>query len=287
MRLKIIDKKSDYRGQINEDLVGNLDSHCWVLDGATGLTDNPVTNSRNDARWFVERIDASLRKFCSFNDTSLQEVVFKTIIQVDKEFQKCIIKSDHKPFEVPSAGMALIKIDEGYLEYGVLGDCRIFILKESGEKISIGGSPLEKLDQEVVKRILELRDEKGIKDYGEIKTQILPLLQKNRSLMNTDEGYWILSLNPEASNHMNQGTIKVMDGDVVLLVTDGFYRIVDIFKKVHESELVQVSLERGFEDIIEELRAMEQADFDCLKYPRLKVSDDATAVLLRISALPI
>ncbi len=205
-------------------------------------------------------------------------------MQVEKEFQKCNIKSDYKPFEVPSAGMALIKIDEGYLEYGVLGDCRIFVLKENGQKISIGDSPLEKLDREVINRISELRYEKGFKDYGEIKEQILPLLQKNRSLMNTDEGYWILSLNPEASNHMNQGTIKVMDGDVVLLVTDGFYRIVDIFKKVHRSDLVQAALEQGLQGIIEELRQLEQADFDCLNYPRLKVSDDATALLLRISS---
>jgi hypothetical protein len=38
---------------------------------------------------------------------------------------------------------------------------------------------------------------------------------------------------------------------------------------------------RGPQALIAELRALEDADADCIRFPRIKARDDATAVLIR------
>jgi hypothetical protein len=65
-----------------------------------------------------------------------------------------------------------------------------------------------------------------------------------------------------------------------LLCTDGYYRLVDTYHTRTDQSLLSDSVNSGVSAMIRELREIERMDAQCLKYPRMKTSDDATGVLV-------
>jgi hypothetical protein len=69
----------------------------------------------------------------------------------------------------------------------------------------------------------------------------------------------------------------------VLLCTDGFSALVDRYDAYDAAGLVKAALDKGLQELGRELRAIETADAGGAKHPRFKPSDDATAMLLRLT----
>ena len=70
-------------------------------------------------------------------------------------------------------------------------------------------------------------------------------------------------------------------GGHALLASDGLMRLVDVFHRYTEIDLLHAAVSSGLDPLIRELRAIETADAIARRYPRAKVSDDATGLLLR------
>ena len=68
----------------------------------------------------------------------------------------------------------------------------------------------------------------------------------------------------------------------ILLASDGYYRLVDHYGAVDDAELVRRTAALGADVMIEQLRAIEADDPLAMRYPRLKIADDATALLLGV-----
>jgi hypothetical protein len=66
-------------------------------------------------------------------------------------------------------------------------------------------------------------------------------------------------------------------------MTDGFAVLADQYGAYDQAGLVRAVTERGLQELGRELRAIEAADAGGAKHPRFKASDDATALLLRLS----
>jgi hypothetical protein len=66
----------------------------------------------------------------------------------------------------------------------------------------------------------------------------------------------------------------------LLLTSDGYYRLVDHYHAVSDTELVWETDRQGADALIRKLREIEADDPLGAQYPSLKVSDDATAVLI-------
>lgn len=64
-------------------------------------------------------------------------------------------------------------------------------------------------------------------------------------------------------------------------LSGGYWRLVDHFRRYDAAGLLKASFERGPDALLDELRALEAADPDCLAFPRIKPMDDATALILR------
>ena len=69
----------------------------------------------------------------------------------------------------------------------------------------------------------------------------------------------------------------------LVLASDGFAALVDRYGALTPGGLVQAALDRGLAALGVELRAIEAADADGQRHPRFKPSDDATALLLRLT----
>jgi len=67
----------------------------------------------------------------------------------------------------------------------------------------------------------------------------------------------------------------------VLLASDGFAALVDLYRVLDAQALLERALATGLQPLVAEARRIEtEVDPDGLRYPRFKTSDDATALLL-------
>ena len=69
----------------------------------------------------------------------------------------------------------------------------------------------------------------------------------------------------------------------ILLASDGFYRLVDHYNAASDAELVRRTGELGADAMLQQLRAIEAADPLARQHPRLKIADDATALLIGVN----
>ena len=69
----------------------------------------------------------------------------------------------------------------------------------------------------------------------------------------------------------------------MLLASDGFLALASDYGAYSADSLMAAAMAKGLKALGEELRAIEAGDAGGDKFPRFKKSDDATALLLKIS----
>jgi hypothetical protein len=122
-------------------------------------------------------------------------------------------------------------------------------------------------------------------NYAHLRRAIRDALRANRNLANVVGGYWVLGIEPEAAYHMETGAIPLERPATALLMSDGFYRAVDTFRVIAEDRIVASAMEKGLATILAAVRRLEAGDAECIRYPRFKPRDDATALLFEMEAL--
>jgi hypothetical protein len=270
----------------NEDALGQGIYSAWVIDGATGLGKRRLMpEGHSDAQWLAAAYSSRLSAAQARD--SIEDVFKRLIVEVRAEFNAGKRCSCPKPFELPSAGMVYVRLRDGQLEYARLGDCRVIIALPGGRVFSTGDSLLNDLDSAVlgVMSAMRRRTPSLFEKYSDLRAAVDPLLQANRSLLNTEGGYWALGIDPRAVAHMEVGALDMSGAAPVtgLLVSDGFYRLVDTFGVYDDASLLREALRRrDLVGMLAELRALEDRDPECTNAPRLKPKDDATAVLFII-----
>jgi hypothetical protein len=98
--------------------------------------------------------------------------------------------------------------------------------------------------------------------------------------MNTSGGYWVLSIDEEAINHLDQVNIP-STGQPVALASDGFLRLVDLFHAVPPAGLLEIRDNAEAQFKLDELRRLEADDPQCRAFLRVKPSDDASFMAIR------
>ena len=83
---------------------------------------------------------------------------------------------------------------------------------------------------------------------------------------------------PDAAYHATAGTLPVADLCGVALLSDGATRITDLYGVLTWPTVIDVIRDHGPAALISQVRAVEDADPDCQRWPRDKPRDDATAV---------
>ena len=95
--------------------------------------------------------------------------------------------------------------------------------------------------------------------------------------------HWTFGLDPACADHARTWSLELRRPAHLLLMTDGFAALTDRYDAYGAGDLVQAALTRGLQELGRELRQIEVADAGGAKHPRFKASDDATALLMRLS----
>lgn len=279
--LKLIDKLSlpgnAYRP--NEDIGVFADGLCVVLDGATGLGDKRHSGVASEARWFVEQIARQLlaewkpsADFRAVLSKAMDRVRSQSLIHFADQL-------DRQPFEQPSAGLAAVVETTSSLTAYRLGDCSIYVNSGDINESIFGKSPLEELDAQSIAD-LEKHIRAGLTP-DKAREAILPKLRAHRQLMNAPDGYGVLALSDNCLHYLEEQQLNIPAESILLITSDGFSAAVDSYGLSSAGSFVSECNELGLESIANKIRQVEWQDRDLVRYPRLKVSDDATALLVR------
>lgn len=284
MGIKNVKSVSSAGEKTNEDVYGINKNSAWVLDGSSGLTQTKVTNSDSDAKWLVEQWDEFLKENIN-RDLSLSEIIREGILKIRYNFKKMLGEREINYIEYPSAAIAIVRFKDLNAEYFVLGDCSILLEDCNGKVKQIFDDRVSKLDNLVIDKMKNISERENIHVF-EAKSLCDEDLLKNRSLKNSDEGYYILGFEEVAIEHALTGSIEIKDKLNIGIISDGFSQYYDTLGLAENKEIFFSKIKKN--DVVEllsEIRVAQENDKFCDKYPRMKKSDDATLLYFEVELI--
>lgn len=268
--------------RFNEDGIGLHGRFAWVIDGATGLSDEQLTSGGSDAAWLAGMIGERLTNLAG--DRSAEAVLDRLEGAIEAVFREATAHiRDIDDHQTPSACLGLIEArpEQGRrvgIQGRFLGDVIALVPTEQGvvRWSDERAKPFER------KTLAAL----GAREHepGSIPEAVRRQILENRGRLNRPDGYWVVNpRRPWAGRELIFDAL-VEPGAPVVLATDGFMRLVDVFGAYTEGALhARLAAGQGA-DLMQELRERERGDHMAGAYPRVKTHDDAT--FLVISAEP-
>jgi hypothetical protein len=288
MTVEILDEATAPGYAVNEDAMGHARFGAvvtaWVLDGATGVAGrNYVPEGPSDAAWVAGRLSAHLAALDPAA-ASPQAYIAEVLERVAAEYRAAVPGwRDLPPYALPSAAGVWVRMRDGALDIAWLGDC-VGVVRQSGETLRLVGVSQAAPWEDNINQVVA---ERQAQDAGDDRPMLQVLgaeLQARRVRLNQPGGYWMLGVEPRAAEGLRSERIVLEGETAVLLLSDGLWRLVDHFHRYDAAGLVAAALDRGLGALIEEVRQLERADPQGRAVPRVKPYDDATAILLQITA---
>jgi hypothetical protein len=269
----------------NEDLVAAVDGVAMLLDGASVPAGMPACCDR-DAAWYVRRLAAALITALSGDGTpDLKDVLADAISTTDRVHAAGCTGQDRNAMG-PNATVALVRRHGDRLDWLVLGDSTLLL--DTGQSVAeYCDRGVKTIEPELRQRIFnQLRNGNGYDDPAHRQT-LATIVESERRLRNTPGGYWIAGADPAAAAHSLTGSYRIgaEPGEVrrFALLSDGAERAVTMFGLYPSWQaLLDALAADGPAACIAAVRAAEAADPDGRRYPRSKLSDDASALLCNL-----
>lgn len=255
-----------------EDLVTTGDTRLLLLDGASPLT--PSVMAPSDASWFVQEVDRMVGTLPSIRAEPLSQFLMDCI--------RCINWDVYQ--DAPSAGIALLRLEEARLDYLLLGDCSISIEKADGTFLLIEDDSLRRLDSMALDELQTHATRLGAPPR-DCLAFIQDTLRRNRALRNSSMGYYILDPSGKGIPHAVTGSLPAPEVRSIFLCSDGFAQLCQFTGK-SLTDLHRQAKENGLEPLYQALRAHQDSDPSFQRVPRFKDRDDTSAVLAAIQTTP-
>jgi hypothetical protein len=274
--------------KINEDAYGlwptaEAPRAIWMLDGVTGINDRAMLPGPSDAAWFVAQVQEVLPALLlETPGMAIKDLASALVHELEhRQSVSWLYPRGIGDGETPAASFALVRLLGEDIEIARLGDCLVLLESTDGAVRVLDHPVLREIEAATRGAILDLRAA-GITDPRGIRERMMPMLRAQRRRRNRTDGYGVLAAEPICLPMMEVERLPVRDCRRVLLATDGYYRLVDHYNAMGDTDLMQETERLGADAVLERLRAIEDGDAEGDRYPRLKASDDATAVLLEI-----
>jgi len=245
-----------------------------VIDGATDV--GPVRlypDAESDAARYAELLAAAMMAAPAVAGETPADYFRRLLTHVaDAASLEARVPLRDAPLSsYPTAAATWTRLREGRIEAATLGDT-IAILRTPEGAVTVFGEPEKPGDEQARARTIMQRTE----------AERLKWLQDTRAVHNTSGGYWVFGVQPEAADHIVHQTGEAPAGSHLLMMTDGFYRLVSPYGRYSDAQLIGAAIARGLPALMSELRSMESRPEDDAALGRFKTSDDATALLFEV-----
>ncbi|MEX0284351.1 MAG: hypothetical protein AB3N23_07040 [Paracoccaceae bacterium] len=255
----------------NDDRAGASGALAWVIDGATDLSEPGLLGQQGGAAWLSSAANTA---FAGNTAPGLLQTCTQVFAQVETRFHAEKRRDVTAIWEVPSAAFAAVQLVGNAIEVAWAADCAVLLATADG----CHWCTPEPNTADEAADALALGPGTGTQS---VRTpEVLADRRKSRS--RTDRR--VLNTDAKASGASSSfNRFPVTNGDHVLLMSDGFSCLINPFARYDAASLVHAVREKGLATLAQEIRQIEREDAACERYPRFKVSDDATALWLRIS----
>jgi len=255
----------------------------WIIDGASAVTTRSyIDHKRGDPAWFVLRVNNYFNRNTCLMKTP-GEVVCLAADAVRKRVEKHIGFRTMPLYARPIAALTWVRISRRktswHLELYALGDCKSLL--QCGTEVHNLDPYINSFEERLQRKVRESR-ERVTGDEHKQGQLIASMLRRRRESQNIARHPSVLCLDRQGAFAARQRHyIAACKPLRVLLMTDGFYRLVDKYHKYSNRQLLDVCVVQGLKGALRELRTCE-AESTSARSTLLKKADDASAVLCEI-----
>lgn len=253
----------------NEDAIAIAGRMVVVADGSTSRTD---TGCIHGVAWYAQQLAESIARRADLHPTeSLAAAIEET---AGHHRSTCDLSHPG----TPSAAVGIVSVDEQTLRYLVLADVTILIETNNGLTVVS--------DDRVSHTATAERQTANALPAGSVAKAEALTRMKHAELAarNRVGGFWVATDDPAVVAEALSGEIPVEHVRRVALLTDGAARAVDLFGCYDWAGMLQAIDHGGPAKVVHQVRACEVGDAEARSWPRNKISDDATAVILNLNS---
>jgi hypothetical protein len=281
LQLCVLECATRPAGAVNDDVIGCAGNVAWVIDGATDIGDEPLVDPLSDAAWLARTVGDWFTANADALPANLEEIVPGLTEHVAQKFARLHHRPPVGRFEHPSAAGLAIRLEGAELAYLSVGDCTLLVQTPGGATVRYGVAEDEAGDAWLAQH-LSTAAASPHGDAATLRAGLLPVLRQARERMNLSPGYGVFSITAPPPDYVLSGRVPLAAGTRILLASDGFMRLVDVFNLFTVDALLDATIERGVAAMIDILREAEQSDAACRRFARAKCSDDASALLATV-----
>ncbi|MBC3908066.1 hypothetical protein [Undibacterium umbellatum] len=267
----------------NEDLIlslshddGTLD--LLMFDGASSVSgQHYLDDAMGDPAWFVQQFSAALTQIATPSLTQADSIALALLAL--REQHATLLQAAAMPtYAWPIAALTWLRVpaDGKRASLYALGDCKAFLLDAQGKATDL--DPYHNPQEGILKTAIEQLKQEGLDEQARW-ARLLPMLRDRRVAQNMNTQPSILCLHPQGDFAAREHHIPLDSSGYVLLMTDGFYRLVDSYHLNTDQSLLQDCATRGLDALMQELRAHEAGGAGGMT---VKKADDASVAMLRL-----
>jgi hypothetical protein len=277
------------KGRINEDVVVVYERDGYtdlvLMDGATPLTpERCVAAGASDPAWFVRRFAQDLGSVLRAAGDQ-EALVLEALEHTRAAYRAAGGHADVPPYAWPIATLAWVRVSDPdadgshTLDLFCLGDSKILLQLPDGAVRDL--DPFENPQEQATQAAVAALVAEGILDPAERWTRLLPMLRARRHEQNTAVNPAVLCLEPRGPFAARRTRLTAPAGALLLVLSDGLYRLVDTYGLHSDGSLLDACRARGLDALLDELRAFE-AGKEAAGLAA-KTADDASAIAWRFT----
>jgi serine/threonine protein phosphatase PrpC len=256
-----------------------------VIDGATSLVPFVGAEGETGGVLAARVIEEYLNQVEVQSESRVQDLLQLLVAANDQlrlEMEQNGIVLERKE-ELWSACAVLVHITDYWIDYAQAGDCMLIAYYQDDTIRVVTHDQLEHIDQLTLDRWAK-GVATGITHRDDLWAYTKPQIIHGRQLANAPGGYAVLNGEPAFSNYAEYGRISRVGVKALLLVSDGLYAptTADIPRTDGAVELALRVKDMGLKRYVDWLIDLEESDPECMQFPRVKKSDDKTALYIEL-----
>ncbi len=248
----------------NEDMVFVIKDHLFaIIDGATGLSE-PI-NKPSDGVFLCKELKEEILNLYHSNKLKPKNFV-KQMNLVSKRIYRKFVKG-HKGLEryqFPYASISLAYIDVCDVHVFSIGDTSAFVRYKNGKARYISD------------KSIPLLDKKAFEEFGSLE-KAMDRIRYNRTILNKGGRRSCYSVYKKPNLKFKHELFDIREISELYLCSDGYYQAFDTFH-FYRNRRELFSTKNDLQDVCKNIEKAVKADPNRTKYPRLKVTDDISAI---------
>ncbi|MFZ6653822.1 hypothetical protein [Undibacterium sp. TJN19] len=267
----------------NEDLVtsfthgdGTLD--LLVFDGASSVSGHDYLDAAlGDPAWFVQQFSAALETVAT-PMTSQGDSMTLALHALHERHHALLVAAAMPCYAWPIAALSWLRVQANGIDAWLyaLGDCKTFLLNAEGHVTDL--DPYENPQEGLLKAAVEQLKHEGLDEQARW-ARLLPMLRERRVAQNMSMQPSIVCMHPQGRFAAREHPVRLAGASSLLMMTDGFYRLVDHYHLHDDQSLMQTCTMHGLDVLMLQLRTHEAGETSAGM--SVKKADDASVAMLK------